>query len=226
MDEMWKRSPVEKYSWFSLDPNSARGISLLVALVVIALSIFLLIFYSYFSDDLAPDSLVGYICAIAGTLFILLAALGYTRRRRSHKRSIGRLNASLHWHISFGMIALTLLFLHSFGNFNPRSGTYALYSMIALVISGTIGRISGRLVPKLITHEVKYVLTEQKGEHPGVHSALQREEFYRVILSYWRIGHVGLALVTLGLTLWHLEYVATLLLPDFFHPGLLWLRFK
>ena len=221
MSEMGRRSYVEKYSWFSLDLSSAWMISLLFTLGVIALSIFLFIFYSHLSNDLAPDSLAGITCAIGGIFFMLLAALSYTRRRRSHGRGVGRLNASLHWHVSFGLIALALLFLHSFGNFNPRSGTYALYGMIAVVISGMIGRILDRTIPKLIAHKVKYVLTGQREGLSSVQGALRGEEYYRVILSYWRIVHIALVFVTLGLTLWHIEYAATLLLPTFLQsvPG-------
>jgi hypothetical protein len=52
---------------------------------------------------------------------------------------------------------------------------------------------------------------------PDAQTALQRDEYYRAIIRYWRIGHIVLALVTLGLLLWHLEYAATLLLPLLFN---------
>ena len=305
MSVMPKRSSVEKYNWFFFDLSSAWVISLLFMLAVITLGIGLLILYSYLSDDLSPDSFLGYVYGIAGTLFMLWAALGYSRSRRSRKRKVGQLNASLHWHISFGMIALGLLLLHSFGNFNARSGTYALFSMIALVISGIIGRVLDRIVPKRIAHEVKHILRAQGEDHIEFHMCiiqpsiannmqevptlkhtnqsattqaqktlmtpwdlayisleerlqepekyevhycplpdrksnmgksvrplpdeqealdeqlsvqdrLHREEYYLAIIRYWRIGHVVLVFVTLGLTFWHLEYVATLLLPMFF----------
>lgn len=211
-----KRNSVQRYSWFSLDINSAWTMTWLFTLVVIALCIAFFVFYCFFSNDLAPDSLAGYTVAIVGTLFILLAALAYTRSRRSRNRSVGRLNISLYWHISFGLVALALLFLHSFGNFNPRTGTYALYGMIALMISGTIGRILGRVVPKLIAHDVRIVLIIRNSHPSAIRQVLQREEYYRTLLSFWRICHIVLAFITLGLTLWHLEYAATLLLPTFF----------
>jgi len=232
---------------------------------------------------------------------------------------VGALNTALNWHISFGIIALFMLFLHSFGNFELVSGTYALFGLVALVISGVIGRILDRFVPRLIAREVNIALTEQgddriesltrtlqdittyhkeqvhsfksqsdllvvekdiqaatahlvsrdgtalptswdlayislaetpqeierDAEHyrfvpdlksplsdpsaliPGlqehmaelhsVQRALQREQFYRAIIRYWRILHVGLTLLTVGLTLWHLEYAATLLIPIYLH---------
>lgn len=297
-----KSSTGEKYSWFFLDPSPAWAVSALFTLAVIGLSIGLLILYSRLSNDPTPDSVAGYTYAILGTFFMLLAASGYTRYRAS-KRRVGKLNGSLQWHISFGLIALVLLFLHSFGNFNPRTGTYALWGMIALVISGIVGRVLDRIVPKLIALQVKHALTEEGEDRveyhtrtiqsivsynrqelrslkpqksgtrsaknplatawdlayisleetpqelrqnethyrfvpdrrseldkpetlmPGVsehlnelhsvQSALRREEYYRALIRYWRFIHVSLVFITIGLTLWHLEYAATLLLPLF-----------
>src|SRR5262249_509616 len=51
----------------------------------------------------------------------------------------------------------------SFGNFNPRTGTYALYGMIALTVSGVVGRFLDRLMPRKIAGEVHKALTV-KGE--------------------------------------------------------------
>jgi hypothetical protein len=302
MSREWKSSTGEKYSWFFLDLSSAWVVSVIFTLVVIGLAIGLFMLYGRLSNDPTPDSFAGYTYAIVGTLFMLLAALGYTRYRAS-KRRVGKLNGALQWHISFGIIALVLLFLHSFGNFNPRTGTYALWGMIALVISGIIGRILDRIAPKLIAHQVRHALTEwgedrvdyhtrtiqslvsynrqelsslkpQKpgtrstkkslttawdlayisleetpqelrqnethyrfvpdrksdldkpetlmpgvGEHlnelHGVQAALRREEYCRALIRYWRFIHVLLVFITVGLTLWHLEYATTLLLPMF-----------
>ncbi len=308
-----KANGEKRYPWFFLDASRSRLVSLLVTLLIIGLAVAIFIVYNRISSDTSPDSSAGYGYAVAGTAFMVLATVRYSMYRRSRKRGIGGLNSSLHWHISFGVIAIVLLFLHSFGNFNPRTGTYALYGMIALVISGMIGRLLDRVMPRLIAQEVSKALTEQgedrieqvsqtlrsivtyntqevrtfKAEEqtrqtaqaspsvrasgtlptswdlaylsleetpqelnrdaaqyrfvpdrksrlaepgalmPGVQEhmtelkaaqqALQREQFYRAIIRYWRVFHVGLALATIGLTLWHLEYAATLLLPTFFH---------
>jgi len=303
MSRTGKSRTGEKYSWFFLDISSAWVVSFLFTLGVVGLGIGLFILYSHLSHDPTPDSVAGYTYAIVGTFFMLLAALGYTRYRAQRKRRVVKLNSSLQLHISFGIIALVLLFLHSFGNFNPRTGTYALWGMIALVISGFIGRTLDRILPKLIAHQVKHALTEQGedrieyhtrtiqsivsynrqelhslkpqkvgsqstkkplmtawdlayisleetpqelrqnethyrlvpdrksdldkperlmpgvSEHlnelSGVQSALRREEYYRALIRYWRFVHVTLVFITVGLTLWHLEYATTLLLPMF-----------
>jgi hypothetical protein len=126
----------------------------------VTLGVVFFVWYIQHSNDVSPDSIAGYTYAIIGTLFLLLAAVSYTIKRRSHKKKIvGQLHTSLNWHICFGVLGLVFLFLHSFGNFNPRTGTYALYGMIALALSGMIGRFLDRLVPRLITGEVHKALT-------------------------------------------------------------------
>ena len=332
---MRMRAEGEKgYSWISFNISGSWVVSMLSALLVIGVSIAFYVIYSGLSPDTSPDSVAGYSYAVAGTGFMLLAALRFSQYRRSRLRSVGKLHAFLNWHVAFGMMALVLLFLHSFGNFNPRTGTYALYGMIALAISGFIGRGLDRIVPRLITEEARKALTAQGDDRienisqrlrsivshntqeeirgfqadsagrsmpgipgltgtpfansgsrnaagtvkaggkggpvlqtswdlayisleetpqelgrdsaqyrfvpdrksalarpgaliPGaqehmialadVQKALKREEFFRYIIRYWRVFHISLAILTIALTLWHLEFAATLLLPVFFH---------
>jgi hypothetical protein len=284
--------------------------------------------YTYNSQDGSPDSVGGYALAILGTLFLLMSAVLYTRRRRMHKRRvIGQLHASLQWHICFAIVGLEFLLLHSFGNFNPRSGTYALYGLIALAISGVVGRLLDRMIPREIAKEAHKALTatgedrvesisqklqaivmhntaniqgfvsppgerapgparslvslsggplsnhfpfeynnqplhtpwdlayisleatpqelgREAGQYrfvpnkqselvrpgalmPGaqehiselreVERAMQREQFYRYIIRYWRRFHLLLALLALGLLAWHLIYAAELLIPALMH---------
>jgi hypothetical protein len=319
----------ERYPWFFFNRSPKRIISLVFTLVVLfGLTIFYF-WYSQANIDPTPDSVVGYTFAIAGTIFALLAGLRFTLFRRSRGRRVGDLNNSLNWHISLAVIAFALLLFHSFGHFNPRSGTYALYGMIALVVTGVIGRVLDKMVPRMMTAQVNkaldnqgedrvesvsrelrsivahnkqdvrgfnvregasrkrsgraaasvgvaamrgdalqtpwdmaYIsmdelpqelerdsaqyrfvpdrrsnLTRPGGLMPGVRDhlqelqqvekALRREQFYRYLVRYWRIFHILVAVVTLGLTLWHLEFAATLILPLVFkHYNLLHLWFQ
>jgi hypothetical protein len=319
----------ERYPWFFFNQSPKRMISLTFTIVVL---LGLAIFYFWYSRaniDPTPDSVVGYSFAIAGTIFALLAGLRFTLFRRSRGRRVGDLNNSLNWHVSLAVIAFALLLFHSFGHFNPRSGTYALYGMIALVVTGVIGRILDKMLPRMMTAQVNKAL-DSRGEDrvesvsrelrsivahneqdvrgfnmhngksrkrsgraaasvgaasargealqtpwdmayisldelpqelerdsvqyrfvpdrrsnlarpgalmPGVRDhlqelqrverALKREQFYRYLIRYWRIFHILVAVVTLGLTLWHLEFAATLLLPLMFkHYNLLHLWFQ
>lgn len=326
------------YSVFFFTKTSAWVTSALFGLLVLVLGGGLYVWYSSVSNDPAPDSTVGFGYAFAGTTFLILAAVMYSLRRRSRRRAIGQLHAALQWHVCFGAVGLVLLFMHSFGNFNPRSGTFALYGMIALVISGLVGRLLDRVMPRLIAGEVRKALTAQgedrieaisqklqaivshnaedvhgfstqkavapdgplpdklplKGQRtttslvplqsaspnqlpfqpseqplhtswdlayislgetpqeisrnaaqyrfvpdkksslarpgaliPGAQEhisalqnaqrALRREQFYRHVIRYWRMFHIGLALLTVGLTLWHIEYALQLLIPTLLH---------
>jgi lipopolysaccharide export LptBFGC system permease protein LptF len=319
----------ERYPWFFFNKSPKRMISLTVTvLVLIGLTIFYF-WYSGASIDPTPDSIVGYSFATAGTIFALLAGLRFSLYRRSRGRRVGELNNSLNWHISLAVIAFALLLFHSFGHFNPRSGTFALYGMIALVVTGIIGRALDKMGPRMITQQVNKAL-DNRGEDrvesvsrelrsivahneqdvrgfnvnngagrkrsgraaasvgaaagrnqalqtpwdmayismeelpqeverdsaqyrfvpdrrsdlarpgalmPGVRDhlqelqqverALQREQFYRYLIRYWRIFHILVAVVTLGLTLWHLEFATTLLMPLIFkHYNLLHLWFQ
>lgn len=319
----------ERYPWFFFNKSPKRMISLVVTvLVLLGLTIFYF-WYSGANIDPTPDSVIGYTFAIAGTIFALLAGLRFSLYRRSRGRRVGELNNSLNWHISLAVIAFALLLFHSFGHFNPRSGTFALYGMIALVVTGIIGRALDKMGPRMMTQQVNKAL-DNRGEDrvesvsrelrsivahneqdvrgfnvrngagrkrsgraaasvgaaagrdqglqtpwdmayismeelpqeverdsaqyrfvpdrrsdlarpgalmPGVRDhlqelqqverALQREQFYRYLIRYWRIFHILVAVVTLGLTLWHLEFAATLLMPLIFkHYNLLHLWFQ
>ncbi|MBV9690874.1 MAG: hypothetical protein JO202_14345 [Ktedonobacteraceae bacterium] len=299
------------YPWYFLSLTRAWVKSLLVTLAVITGAVVLyLLWYNHVGTDRAPDSVLGLSYAVAGTVCLGLAVTLYTLQRRLRKRALGHLNAALHWHVGFGVMGLALLFMHSFGNFNPLSGTYALYSMIALVISGFIGRSLDHIVPRLIATEVHKALTAQGEDrietisqqlqhivvhhtqelaafniaspaqkHPrrfasspdlqtswdlayitseetpqelsrnttqyrfvpekrssltrpgglipgaqehilaiqSVQTALKREQCYRYIIRYWRVSHIGLAVLTALLTLWHITYAAQLLLPRLIH---------
>src|SRR5947209_12737174 len=106
------------YSWFSFNGGCSQVVRLLFTFIVIGGGIAFYIWYSRNSDDASPDSIAGYGYAIVGTLFVVLAGIRFTRRRRSHKGgAIGHLNASLQWHLCLGLEGLGFLFLHSFGIF-------------------------------------------------------------------------------------------------------------
>lgn len=268
------------YPWFSFDPSNRWKLTLLVSLLILAVSIGFFVWGTHVSNDMGGDSFVGLVFAIASTVFMMMAAIAFSLRRRTrkHQRAIGELNSVLNWHVCFGVISLVMVFLHAFGNLNPRTGTYALYGMIALVISGVIGRILDRIMPRLIAQEVSKALTTQGEDRiesllekivtnktselrnlqlPQANSALSgvsgmrdvlqgtwdmayvsrehnlrpfeaqvsveaieevqqaftREKFFRYVIRYWRIFHIILAVVTVGLTLWHIEYALSLIIP-------------
>jgi hypothetical protein len=152
------------YSWlfFYTGWPSIRG--LIVTLLVIGMSGGFYLWYSHYGDDPTPNGTVGLGYAFAGITFLLCAALAYTLRRRLRKRNVGQLNRALNWHVFFALMGLALLLMHSFGNFNPRSGTYALCSMVALTMSGLLGRALDRFLARQMATEVQKTLTAEGGD--------------------------------------------------------------
>lgn len=157
---MRKMSDEKGYPWLFWEVGSPWMKTWSTAFLIIVIAIVGFIVYGRFSNDISPDSPAGYTYAIVGTFFMLLATFSYSHTRRSRQRKIGQLNQSLNWHICFGVVAIVLLCLHSFGNLNPRTGTYALWGFIALIISGFVGRIIDRAAPRQVTKQVRKALTE------------------------------------------------------------------
>ena len=326
------RSGETGYPWLFFHRGRSRAIGLVITIIVCGLSGAFYVWYSQSGYETTPDSWAGLGYAVIGTVFLILAAVLYSIRRRLRQRVVGKLNASLNWHVLLAMMGLVVLFLHAFGHFAPISGTFALYSMIVLVISGFVGRALDHLLPRLIAREVDKVLTLQgddriesvsqklqaivvhnsqedrglmvnsspstqastpvrsatphglpfttNGQQPSGPSgpsgplgaswdlayismeltqqeldlnaphyrfipdkksalnrpgafipgadehlseledmqlAMRREQFYRYIIRYWRVLHIILVFITLGLVTWHLIFVSTLLWPRFFH---------
>ena len=111
------------------------------------------------SDDVSPDSIYGYGFAIAGTLLLVLVGAGYALRKRRRRNWSGLLHTALTWHVVGGLFGLLLILMHAAGNFHPRTGTYALWGLIALVVSGIIGRQLDRVAPRLAARAALATLT-------------------------------------------------------------------
>jgi hypothetical protein len=107
----------------------------------------------------SPDSVYGYGFAISGTLLLLLVGVGYALRKRLRRNWAGLLHTVLTWHVAGGMLGLALILMHAAGNFHPRSGTYALYALIALVVSGIVGRILDHYSPRFAASAALDALT-------------------------------------------------------------------
>ena len=316
------RRSEKDYPWLFFHARRTWGTGLIVTLLVTAISGTFYLWYTQAGNDTYPDSEAGLAYAVIGTLFLILATVLYSLRRRSRKRVVGQLNAALNWHVFFAIMGLVVLFMHSFGHFAAISGTYALLGMVTLTLSGVVGRTLDHFLPRLIAGEVDKVLTSQGDDgievvsqklqaivvhntqqirgfklddahpvdvptalhHPTVgslpfatngqslstpwdlayislettqqeldrtaphhrfipdkksaltrpgammpgaeeqiselqdmHHAMQREQFYRYLIRYWRVLHITLAFITTGLITWHIIFALNLILPGVFH---------
>ncbi|MGZ3581242.1 MAG: hypothetical protein ACXWP6_00690 [Ktedonobacterales bacterium] len=133
--------------------------AVLAGLVVATGMAFAYVYYVSFGRDVSPDSLYGYAFAIAGTLLLVAVGVGYTVRKRVRGARRGLLHTALSFHIVGGILALGLIMMHAVGNFHPRTGTYALVSLIALVVSGIIGKQLDRVAPRIIAKSALKTVT-------------------------------------------------------------------
>lgn len=143
--------------------SRAEWISRLIALAAGIGLVYLYRLYLH-SDDVAPDSSMGLIFASAGTGLLVLVGAGYVVRKRIRRHATRRLHQALAWHIAGAGVGVLLIFLHAAGNFNPRSGTYALWGLIAVAVSGVIGRLIDRLCPRLAAAAAAQAMSAEDGE--------------------------------------------------------------
>ncbi len=226
------------YPWFS--PSWPRNRGRLGATAgVMSLAVATYVWYLRTGLPAEPASLLGLGYALVGTGCFLCSLCGYRSRRRAHPISrLGHLHTLLEWHYSYAILALALLALHSFGHMDPHlSGTYAGFSLLALVGSGYLGRALDHLLPRLAAMEVNRALAGEADvltrTTPPVNlafllgptrqlrdparpasdaGALRRVAFYRSLRAYWRRCHIALAGLTCILTVWHLAFVIWLFL--------------
>jgi hypothetical protein len=220
------------YPWTFLFLSRALVTSWAICLSIITVSFVFYRWYVRTTHDTNPMGPVGLGFAILALGSFVLAAGGYSlRRRQPYQRINGQLNALLQWHVALALLSLVFAAMHSFGQTEKLSGTLSLYSLALLVMSGWIGRFLDRLLPRLIAQEVNKALTERGDDvlasvarqHSqglrlpkqvrqtvvrGQIKALNKEQTYRLVLRLWRRIHITLALVTIGLISWHLVYAA------------------
>src|SRR5712692_8668312 len=95
------------YSWLFFSERRTGIVRLVFTLLGIVLGIAFSAWYTRYGNDASPDSPVGYAYAIPGTLFLVLASVLYSLRRRVRKKEVvGQLNVSLHWHICLAMLGM------------------------------------------------------------------------------------------------------------------------
>jgi hypothetical protein len=227
-----------RYPWHFFYPSRAFLIGLCVSAAMIGSGVAIFLWYVRTGGATEPLSRLGLAFGLLSTCLFIAAAIGYTWTRRSPSRSIGKLNATLQWHVFFAIMGLAFALMHSFGHLERISGTLSLYGLIAVAASGLLGRVLDRVLPRLIAIEVNRALTGQ-GENVleavfhheegskgvaqrlpanvleyvvrGDLEAQRREKHYRTLLRTWRLMHIAIAIVTVGLICWHLIYAAQVL---------------
>lgn len=153
-----------RYPWLGGPLSWAQMWSTLAALALGGGAAVVYLRYLRSGGDVAPDSAYGYGFALAGTAILLLVGASYFVRKRWARHGRGRLHTWMAWHIAGGCLGVALIFMHAAGNFHPRTGTYALYALIVLIVSGVIGRALDRICPRLAARAALGALTESGAE--------------------------------------------------------------
>lgn len=146
---MSARTRTYRYAWLGGPLSRAQVWTALAAVASGAGAAALYLAYLRRGGDVAPDSAYGYGFALSGTLLLALVGAGYWVRKRRAQHARVRLHTWMAWHIAGACLGVALIFMHAAGNFHPRTGTYALYGLIAVIVSGVIGRALDRIAPRL-----------------------------------------------------------------------------
>ena len=191
------------YRWLSFPWSWGRWIGTGAA---VGLGVLTYVLYLRARLPAGPSSLLGFVYALAGTwCFLHALCLSFLKDRARSGGRLGQLYALLQGHFSYALLSLVLLVLHSFGRMDPHlSGTYALVALIALVASGYLGKGLDQLLPRLIARELN---TELVGAAPLHTDTTRRIARHYTLLTRWRQVHRVLAILALGLIVWHLVFV-------------------
>jgi len=87
-----------------------------------------------------PRSNFGFYLGVAGSLMMLAMFLYPLRKRARFMHRLGALKHWFRWHMIMGIVGPTLILFHSTFHLRSLNATIALASMLAVVISGIIGR--------------------------------------------------------------------------------------
>ena len=107
-------------------------------------------FFHAQNDLLKPSGSIGHGIGIAGSMFMLIGVFGYMARKRF--RSLSRLGVLKHWlefHIFLCSLGPILVLYHTAFKFGGLVA-FSFWSMVAVVISGIIGRFIYLQIPRSI----------------------------------------------------------------------------
>ncbi|MBK9270344.1 MAG: hypothetical protein IPM48_02010 [Saprospiraceae bacterium] len=107
-------------------------------------------FYHDKHDHLKPSGLAGHGYGIVGTILILIGVFGYMIRKRSKRLArVGVLKYWLEFHIFLCVLGPILILFHTAFKFGGIV-SISFWSMVAVVLSGVIGRFIYKQIPRTI----------------------------------------------------------------------------
>ncbi len=173
----------------------------LVAITVTVFSVLFVYGLNYYStpiserhfhaqnDLLKPTGLIGHGIGIAGSLLMIIGVFGYMARKRFRSLSrIGALKYFLEFHIFLCTLGPILVLYHTTFKFGGIVAV-SFWSMVAVVLSGIIGRFIYLQIPRTIQGR-ELSLSDLAGAEDELYAELQ--DNYKV--NYEIIAQINIAL--------------------------------
>ncbi len=194
-------------------------ISILAGIVILTFVILLYLGLSYYTTSLEerfyhplhallkPSGIWGHGIGIAGTLFMILGVLLYMIRKRM--RSLSRLGYLKHWlefHIFLCTLGPILVLFHTSFKFGGLVAI-SFWSMVAVFISGVIGRFIYIQIPRSIEGR-ELSLSEVRELNLAKDEIALKRQIDRLVtmqnlFKYWHVAHLPFALVMLVIMVIH-----------------------
>ncbi|MBK6282768.1 MAG: hypothetical protein IPF54_08990 [Draconibacterium sp.] len=141
------------------------------------------------NDLLKPTGLIGHGIGIAGSLLMIIGVFGYMARKRFRSLSrIGALKYFLEFHIFLCTLGPILVLYHTTFKFGGIVAV-SFWSMVAVVLSGIIGRFIYLQIPRTIQGR-ELSLSDLAGAEDELYAELQ--DNYKV--NYEIIAQINIAL--------------------------------
>lgn len=170
----------------------------------------------FFHPDYAllkPSGAWGHGMGIIGSLFMLIGVGSYMIRKRSRRLyKLGILKHWLEFHIFLCTLGPILVLFHTSFKFG---GIVAIsfWSMVAVFISGIIGRFIYIRIPRTIEGR-ELTLSEVRKMNAGLAEAalerrIERLKKMQKLFTYWHVAHLPFAIIMLIIMLIHVVVTLT-----------------
>lgn len=159
-------------------------------------------FYHPDHKNFEPSGLYGHAMGIAGTFLILFGVVMYIVRKRSRRlANLGRLKYWLEFHIFLCSLGPVLILFHTAFKFGGIV-SIAFWSMVAVVLSGVIGRFIYIQIPRSI--EGRELSIEEVKNNPALlHIRIDRLQQMKRLFKYWHVAHLPFALIMAVIVVLH-----------------------
>lgn len=162
---------------------------------------------------LKPSGIFGHGLGILGSLSMIIGVVTYMLRKRSRRfHKTGILKHWLEFHIFLCTLGPVLVLFHTSFKFGGLVAV-SFWSMVAVFVSGIIGRFIYILIPRTIEGR-ELSLNEVRKMNSGlneeeIEGKIQRLEKLQNLFKYWHVAHLPFAIIMLIIMLIHVVVTIT-----------------